>query len=88
MCFLIIVRTVWYINDMAERKLIRDEDSLEMIRLVYSSPTYFDYWNWMGVWNMLNDALKSPSPNIISAMTSIEEALKAAIDADIATINN
>ncbi|MBQ3178006.1 MAG: hypothetical protein IJB52_09320 [Clostridia bacterium] len=77
-----------YINDMAERKLIRDEDSLEMIRLVYSSPTYFDYWNWEGVWNMLNDALKSSSPNIISAITSIEKALKAAIDADIATVIN
>jgi len=75
-----------YINDMAERKLIRDEDSLEMIRLVYNSPTYFDYWNWTGVGKILNDALKSSSPNIISAMASIEEALTIDIDTAIATV--
>lgn len=77
-----------YVTNMAERKLIRDENSLEMIRLVYSSPTYFDYWDWKGVNKILNNALKSPSPNIVSAMASIEEALKAAIDADIAIVNN
>lgn len=75
-----------YINDMAERKLIRDKDSLEMVRLIYDSPIYFDYWNWEGVSGILNNALKSSSPTIISDMAAVEEALKSAIKNDIAAI--
>lgn len=67
-----------YLEDMLEQKLLRDEESIEMMEMIIDSKTIIDpcwFYNWGGIRTVIFNALTKTPDRIISSMEEISEQL-------------
>jgi hypothetical protein len=76
-----------YINALLENKIARDEESIQMLNLIISQPTYIDIvmqYQWGDIFGRLNNCFLG-SESVASALESqkepVNQAMKQTIDA-------
>ena len=71
-----------FYQDFMERKLVRDEGSIEMLRLINSSIFYDPgaIYNWGGCLNILYEIVKSGVNNSTTAFAKVEKSAAKEIE--------
>lgn len=76
-----------YLEDLLEQKLLRDQESIEMMRIILDSKAVVDpcyIYNWGGVVGVLTKAIQKNPTDVISRMEAIDEALSKEVADSIA----
>lgn len=70
-----------YYDIQLKTKIARDEESSEMLDIIFTGRKYDlgTIYNWGGISNKFADAMQRNSPNIVSALESIQERVKSEI---------
>jgi len=70
-----------YYDIQLKTKIARDEESSEMLDMIFAGRKYDlgMIYNWGGVSSKFSDAMQRNSPNIVSALESIQDRVKSEI---------
>ena len=77
-----------YYNNLLENKIARDEDSVEMLKMIFDTVVYDigSVFNWGDVWNQQNTFINSGNDDFSGFHERIEGRIQADIDKTIETM--